>query len=108
MTKTFEVIKKQNGGLISLARFCGARSARQRRSSQIIHGTVVLCTRCLAVRAEVYIFLSSKLQRRARRRATINVVDVSDNVATCQNVRTHTYVPSTVQNMYGTYVKLPR
>ena len=62
MTKTFEVIKKQNGGLISLARFCGARSARQRRSSQIIHGTV-LCTRCLAVRAEVYIFFSSKLEQ---------------------------------------------
>jgi len=107
MTNTFEVIKKQNGRLMSLARFC-ARSARQHRSSQIIHGNAVLCTRCLAVRAEVYIFLSSKLQRRARRRATINVVDVSDNVATCQNVRTHTYVPSTVQNMYGTYVKLPR
>jgi hypothetical protein len=63
MTKTFEVIKKQNGGLISLARFCGARSARQRRSSQIIHGTVVLCTRCLAVRAEHYIFFSSELEQ---------------------------------------------
>jgi len=60
MTKTFEVIKKQNGGLVSLARFC-ACSARQHRSSQIIHGTV-LCTRCLAVRAEVYIFFSSKLE----------------------------------------------
>jgi len=34
---------------------------------------------------DFYFVATELLQRRARRRATINVVDVSDNVATCQN-----------------------
>ena len=50
------------------------------------------------------------LQRRARRHATINVVDVSDNLATCQNTRTQQYPVRTTEhvqmytvlyNMYG-------
>jgi hypothetical protein len=33
---------------------------------------------------DFYFVATELLQRRARRRATINVVDVSDNVATCR------------------------